>query len=266
MNLFAPPSPRSVLQITGADAKSFLQGMVTNDMDLLEQQPAIYAALLTPQGKVISTFFVIKNPKGGFWLDCPAGAFEILLKRLSMFRLRSDVVFMDISNSIQIALSSHKTDAISFADPRNQVLGWRNLINHTPLKSNFPNSRMTTMVPEQDLDFSSMEVFPSDINMDLQNGIAWKKGCYVGQEVVSRMRRRGTIRKRMALAVFEKKPPETGTAIYAGTAKIGTLCSNQDQQSLALIRTDRFHKACEQNAALLCGGQPLSLIPPNEQS
>ncbi len=239
--------------------------MITNDMELLKQQPAIYAALLSPQGKIISTFFVINNPKGGFWLDCPRAASELLFKRLTMFRLRADVDFSNVSDQLQIALGARQLDGICFADPRNSHLEWRHLIARADLPAKHSDIRFTHMIAEQDMDFSANEVFPSDINMDLQNGIAWRKGCYVGQEVVSRMRRRGTIRKRICLAVFEESPPKPGADIVAGPATIGQLCSSNGLFALAKVRVDRLQKAWDEKIPLLSEGRSLHITTPLEE-
>ncbi len=265
MHLYTPPAPRSVLQINGPDATDFLQGMITNDMKLLHTQPAIYAGLLTPQGKVISTFFVVRADDG-YWLDCPAGAFAILQKRFLMFRLRADVQFADVSDQMQIALGAeeHTNAAASFADPRCAKLGFRHLIAPADFAAG-KDVRFAQIVPEQDIDYQSGEVFPSDINMDLQNGIAWKKGCYVGQEVVSRMKRRGNIRKRTALAVFEHSAPATGTPITAGKSTIGHICSVHGQKALATVRTDRVAKAREKDIEFCANEQSLCLTLPSEE-
>lgn len=269
MNLSPAFSARSVILVSGHDAHAFLQGMITNDMDLLASQPAIYAALLTPQGKIIATFFVINNPKGGYWLDCPTGALEILLKRLTMFRLRADVALTDLSEQYQICLSSGQANGICFADPRHSQIGYRVLVErNSPIDPNtvieITNNRFTLMLAEQDLDYDSNELFPSDINMDLTNGIAWRKGCYVGQEVVSRMKRRGNIRKRIALASFDDQPSPKGAGIIAGTAKLGHICSSDGPLALALVRTDRVIKLTD--TQLTANNRPLSLTLPTEPS
>ncbi|VAV95753.1 tRNA-modifying protein YgfZ [hydrothermal vent metagenome] len=264
MKLFTPPSKRSVLQITGKDAPNFLQGMISNDMDLLEQQPAIYAALLTPQGKIISNFFVIKNETGGFWLDCPTGAFATLRKRLSMFRLRADVAFADVSQQLQVGLSASNVGGICFSDPRIEGCGFRALCKPTAISAKKTDRDLTLILPEQDIDFTSGEVFPSDINMDLQNGIAWKKGCYVGQEVVSRMKRRGKIRKRTALVVFDAGTAPIGVEIFAGKTKIGHISSAFEQQALALVRTDRLADATAANIPCHVNDMPVIITLPKE--
>jgi len=264
MKYFAPPSPRSIISVTGDDAHSFLQNMITNDMDLLQNQNSIYAALLTPQGKVISTFFVVTNPDNGFFLDCPTGAFETLLKRLTMFRLRADVQLTDISNRFQVLQSLQAGADICFADPRNEEIGFRSLVPVDTEKpsNNQENLRFKLILAEQDIDYQSSEVFPSDINMDLQNGIAWKKGCYVGQEVVSRMKRRGNIRKRTVLAEFTGQAPEAGSEIIAGKAKLGHILSSAGSLALAVIRTDRLAKV--EIEEITANDQSLSITTPKE--
>ncbi|MBL4617841.1 MAG: folate-binding protein YgfZ [Robiginitomaculum sp.] len=266
MKYFAPPSPRSIMSVSGNDAHAFLQSMITNDMDLLQSQNSIYAALLTPQGKVISTFFVVTNPDGGFFLDCPTGAFETLLKRLTMFRLRADVQLNDLSDKLQLLVSDQKSDVLCFADPRNQAMGFRCLVpvNTKKLPHDKENLRLKLILPEQDIDYQSSEVFPSDINMDLQNGIAWKKGCYVGQEVVSRMKRRGNIKKRTVLAKFTEHAPKAGCEIIAGKAKLGHLLSSFEHLALAMIRTDRVAKI--EAGEITADGQPISLTAPMENT
>jgi len=269
MEVFAPPQMRAVLSLTGSDSFSFLQGMITNDLELLATQNAIYAAFLSPQGKVLQTFFVVSDGTGGFLLDCANGDFGSFVKRLTMFRLRADVIILDVSAHWQTGLSAGPVsveNAISFADPRNSALGFRHIIptkdaKPKPATPEFLAIRFAHFTPEQDLDFASDEVFVTDINMDLQNGIAWRKGCYVGQEVVSRVRRRGTIRKRICLAGFTGAPPAPGTLIFAGKAKLGHICSNYGTEALAMIRTDRLHQTSE---PITAADMPLTLHPPKE--
>jgi len=165
---------------------------------------------------------------------------------------------------LYVRLTDHKTDGICFADPRADELGFRVLspaATGTPAPS---QARFACMVPEQDLDYGSVEVFPSDINMDLQNGIAWRKGCYVGQEVVSRMKRRGSIRKRICLLTVAGTSPPLGADVLAGAGKIGKTCSDQGQQILALLRTDRVAKAIDQGQEFRISDQTVAITVPKE--
>ena len=153
-----------------------------------------------------------------------------------------------------------------FADPRAPHLGSRFILPKGDLPLPLPDyeaDRIAACVPDQGADFSQEELFASDINMDLQNGVAFGKGCYVGQEVVSRMKRRGTIRKRMALARFDGPAPANGTMIMADNARLGDVRSSaEDEQALALIRTDRLQKALADCTLITADGTPLTLTLP----
>ncbi len=263
MSHYAPPRPRTVLAVTGKDAIDFLQGLVTNDMKFLEKDGLIYAALLSPQGKVLHVFFISNREGGGYWLDCLAENCADLQRRLRMFRLRADVEIEDVSETLMVALGS------GFADPRNANLGQRIILsraNLPPALPGYEQSRITACVPDQGADFAMEAVFASDINMDMQNGVAYKKGCYVGQEVVSRMKRRGTIRKRMALAHFEGAAPQYGTIIMAGEVRLGDIRSSVADRALALIRTDRLEAAQKAGTPITTNGMPITLTLPENRS
>ncbi len=264
MNIFAPPRTRAVLEVTGEDATDFLQGLITNDITRLEREGMVYAALLSPQGKILHTFFISHGADGGYWLDTPEENITDLMRRLRMFRLRAKVHIEDKSADMMVALG---TDT-GFADPRSTLLGTRVIVpiaDIAPPPSDYEADRITACVPDEGADFNSEETFPSDANMDLQNGVAFKKGCYVGQEVVSRMKRRGTIRKRMALAAFDGPALDYGTEIMAGAARLGDIRSSTDRQALALIRTDRLEKAMGDCALITADGTSLVLTLPESQ-
>lgn len=256
MTSFAPPFPRSLLQVSGPDSQSFLQGLITNDMRHAVPGSALYAALLTPQGKVMQAFFVMAKAQNEYLVDCPADEADALFKRLSMFKLRA-AVEITRRDDVQIALSDAAIDAdICVPDPRAKGLGFRCVIaagdDLPPAPDSWQAARMAAMVPEQGVDFGNTDVFPSDINMDVQAGVAMRKGCYVGQEVVSRMKRRGTIRKRTLRVVFEGAAAEVGTEIIAGPARLGAITSTFGNAALAQIRTDRLAAAQEKDEAITC--------------
>ncbi|MDQ7018005.1 MAG: hypothetical protein Q9M33_02465 [Robiginitomaculum sp.] len=267
MSTFAPPRPRSVLAITGKDARDFLQGLITNDITRLDKEDLIYAALLSPQGKVLHTFFISNRNGGGYWLDAHADTASDLMRRLRMFRLRAHVDIEDQSAALMIALGD---ESIGFADPRSPHLGHRVILPKGDLPPTAPDyeaDRIAACVPDQGSDFGMEEVFASDINMDLQNGVAFRKGCYVGQEVVSRMKRRGTIRKRMALARFDGPAPANGTIIMAGEARLGDVRSAAGvEQALALVRTDRLEKALAACTLITANGTPVTITLPEQTS
>ncbi len=263
MNIYAPPRPRALVHIDGPEAQTFLQGLITNDMARLAHTTAIYAALLSPQGKIAHTFFVINAPQGGYFLDVLADGAADLLRRLRMFRLRAAVTLESVDDTAMVALADTGANlpkgAFSFTDPRNEALGLRLIMPPKTLAQNdkvYEARRIGAGIPDQGADFGVEEVFPSDVNMDVQNGVAFKKGCYIGQEVVSRMKRRGTIRKRIMRARFKGAAPDFGTPIMAGPARLGDVRSSCGKAALALIRTDRLEVAKE---ACMAGGQHVVL-------
>lgn len=259
MNIFAPPRPRSVLAITGEDATDFLQGLVTNDMARLVREDLLYAALLSPQGKILHAFFVSNRDDGGYWLDVVADNIADLMRRLRMFRLRAHVDIEDVSTALMVACGTGS------GDPRDARLGKRAIVPRAdlpPTPPEYEQTRLAACVPDQGVDFGMEKIFASDANMDVQNGVAFKKGCYVGQEVVSRMKRRGTIRKRMALASFEGNAPDYGTPVMAGNARLGDVRSHAGQAALALIRTDRLEAALQQDTPVTANDVPLTLSLP----
>jgi tRNA-modifying protein YgfZ len=261
MNIFAPPRPRSVLAITGEEATDFLQGLVTNDMARLATEDLLYAALLSPQGKILHAFFISNRDDGGYWLDVVADHASDLMRRLRMFRLRASVEIENASTAMMVACGTGN------GDPRDARLGKRAIVplaDLPPAPPQYEQNRLAACVPDQSVDFGMEEIFASDANMDLQNGVAFKKGCYVGQEVVSRMKRRGTIRKRMALARFEGDAPDNGTAIMAGKARLGDVRSSLGNQAIALIRTDRLETALQQNIPVTANDIPLTLSLPEQ--
>ncbi len=262
MSIFAPPRRRSVLAITGEDATDFLQGLVTNDVARLANDDLMYAALLSPQGKVLHVFFISNRDSGGYWLDCLEENNADLMRRLRMFRLRAKVDIDDMSETHMVALGA------GFTDPRSPELSKRTIIPRAdlpPAPPDYEQNRITAGVPDQGADFGMEEVFASDINMDLQQGVAYRKGCYVGQEVVSRMKRRGTIRKRIVLAKFDSPAPEFGTDIMAGEARLGDVRSSVGGQALALIRTDRLQSAQKAGTPITANGTTLHITLPETE-
>ncbi|PHS26480.1 MAG: hypothetical protein COA84_06115 [Robiginitomaculum sp.] len=267
MSTFAPPRPRRVISVSGDEATDFLQGLITNDVTHLATQGILYAALLSPQGKVLHAFFITNRDTGGYWLDIHADTADDLMRRLRMFRLRAHVDIEDQSADFIIALGD---ETIGFADPRAPHLGNRIILSKgdlPPAPSDYEADRIAACVPDQGADFVQEELFASDANMDLQNGVAFRKGCYVGQEVVSRMKRRGTIRKRMVLARFDGPAPAYGTDIMAGKARLGDVRSAAgEEQALALVRTDRLEKALDSCTLMTADGTPVTLTLPEQKS
>ncbi len=272
---------RGVVRVFGPDAAGFLQGILTNDVETLGASEARYAALLTPQGKILFDFLVVRLPgEGGFLLDCNAAQAKELAKRLGFYKLRAKVQIVDESeNEGVVALWSvgvpaddvdlevDAPGAVRYVDPRAQKLGERAILPLARAQaigegalSDYDALRVSLGAPEGGLDFAYGDVFPHDVNLDLMNGVDFEKGCYVGQEVVSRMKHRGGIRKRIVRVKLGGEAPPPGTAIVDGDLPVGALGGASGREALALVRTDRAEDAREAGRALRAEGVEVTLL------
>jgi tRNA-modifying protein YgfZ len=273
---------RGVVRVSGADAGKLLQGIVTNDMDQLASRPAIHAALLTPQGKILFEFFVVRAGDG-FLLETAKEKAADLAKRLNLYKLRAKVDIHDVSAGYSVlalwgASSSgpgETAGAIAFPDPRLLELGWRILVE-TELASDIAQSanamdatpqdyhahRIALGVPEGGKDYPLGDTFAHEADLDKLNGVSFTKGCFVGQEVVSRMQNRANVRKRV-VPVEGQALLTTGAEIKAGEAVIGTVGSVAGRQALALLRLDRAEEAKAKGAALTADGVAITVGKPN---
>ncbi len=278
----APPSlallpSRALIRLTGDDVRPFLQGLVTQD---LAHGPtagaAIFTALLTPQGKVLFDFF-LRPIDEGFMLEVHADAAPALLKRLTMYRLRAKVAFdpmPDLAVAIEFP-STHATEpdgVVAFADPRLGLLSRR---MHGPAEilrgmgdtdeSIWDAHRRALGVPEFGRDFGSEDVFLLDVNYDALGAVSYRKGCFVGQEVTSRMKRKGEIRKRTLIARMEGSLPPKGAPVMLGDATLGeTMSAGSDGVALAVIRIDKLTNAGRDSLHnVRIDGQPAELVFPD---
>ncbi len=259
---------RSVLQISGEDAQGFLQGLVTNDMARVRAGTAISTALLNPQGKILFDFF-ITGAKDGYLIDCAGGQRADLIKRLNMYKLRSKVEISDPGERCGVAVCRPGADAFkdaaSFRDPRHEALGVRVIANPSWLEKTIEKPvdyhaiRIGLGIAEGGQDFAPCEVFPHEANFDQLNGVSFTKGCYVGQEVVSRMHHKTGIRKRFLPVTLKGPAPEAGSPVFAGEKKAGIMGSSAGNNGLALLRFDRIDGA----DALNCGGARLEVQRPD---
>jgi folate-binding protein YgfZ len=264
---------RSILRIGGADARKFLQGLVTNDIDKAEG--AVHAGLLSPQGKVLFDFFVI--PRGEeFLLDVAQDKAAELAKRLGFYRLRAQVE-VALEHELAVAAAWGETPlaaagTIVYADPRLAELGFRLIMSKgadaallgcaPATEQDYHTLRIALGVPEGGLDYGFGDAFPHEALFDQLNGVDFTKGCYVGQEVVSRMQHRGTARKRIVPVEGAGPLPASGTSVEAGGVPIGTLGSVSGAAGLALIRLDRAEEAIARGNALTVGGVKITLRRP----
>jgi hypothetical protein len=279
---------RGVVHVTGEDAVKFLQGLVTNDISgPAAVQPktvpaAVHAGLLTPQGKVLFEFFVV-GLGGGLLLDVASDRIADLVKRLTMYKLRAKVEVADASQDFAVAAAwsgpfAPTLNATHYADPRLAALGVRWLVPRSLLDRQvegrvsageaelvdadaYHAHRIALGVPEGGKDYAFGDTFPHEANFDLLNGVSFSKGCFVGQEVVSRMQHRGGARKRIVL-IEADGPLQPGTAITAGAASIGTVGSVAGNRALALVRLDRAEEAQAKGEALAAAGTAVRLKLP----
>jgi tRNA-modifying protein YgfZ len=274
---------RGVVKVTGEDARNFLNGLVTTDLTQLAPGLGRFGALLTPQGKIIVDFLITEAPSGhggGFLIDCPRPLAKGLADKLGFYKLRAKVAVENLTDSLGVIAAwggepAMKPD-LAFADPRDAVLGWRvlapqdlapkvaDLIGAELVDSAaYEAHRIATGVPRGGLDFIYGDAFPHETNMDRLQGVDFDKGCYVGQEVVSRMQHRGTARTRTVRVTLDGAPPEAGSAVLAGDKPVGTMGSTSGQNGLALIRTDRVADALDAGLALTAGGLGIRLADPD---
>jgi folate-binding protein YgfZ len=266
---------RAVVRVTGAAARTFLQGLITNDIDKAKPGGAIHAGLLTPQGKILFDFFVVPAANG-FLLELAKAKAGELAQRLGFYKLRAQVEIAE-DPSFTVAASwgappKLSEGAIAYSDPRLPGLGLRillpanidagNLGCTLASEDEYHANRIALGVPEGGRDYAFGDAFPHEAMFDRLAGVDFNKGCFVGQEVVSRMEHRGTARKRIVGVEGEGPLPASGTEITAGGAPIGTLGSVSGSSGLALLRLDRAEEAKAAGQPLLAGEVTVALRIP----
>jgi folate-binding protein YgfZ len=269
---------RAVMSLSGPDTLSLLQGLVTVDVEHLDLNQAAHGALLTPQGKVQFDFLILRNAEDGILLDVSAGIAADMVKRLMFYRLRAkvdiglrpDLVVVSLpEGSANLPEGSH-----SFADPRHDSLGMRAFVpaagsqealalsGHTlDGVAAYHAARIAAGIPEAPHDFALGSVFPHDIALDQTGGVDFHKGCFVGQEVVSRMQHRGTARRRVVQVSITGDAPAPGTPLTLNGKSVGEMGAHAGDHGLAIIRLDRAASALggaalEADTAQLCVSLP----------
>ncbi|MGH6859352.1 MAG: YgfZ/GcvT domain-containing protein [Phyllobacterium sp.] len=260
-------SGRAILRITGEDSENFLQNLITTDLDILGQRDVKPGALLSPQGKILFEFLVSRESEG-LRLDTTQSAAEDLLKRLTLYKLRAKVqISVDTEPLVAVSWgdeSAHSENDSSFRDLR--FPGDARVFRHygpaaaaQAEEADWTALRIAHGVAEAPSDYALGEVFPHDVNLDQTGGVSFKKGCFIGQEVVSRMQHRGTARRRVLIASGASDLPATGTPLTAEGRELGALGSVSGKAGLALVRIDRVKDAMDGGTPILAGENAIRL-------
>jgi tRNA-modifying protein YgfZ len=257
---------RAVIAIAGPEARPFLQALITNDIEKLDAGKGLYAALLTPQGKILFDFFLVEGD-GAILIDCPSPSRDALVRRFSLYKLRSKVQIEVRDQLAVLALwqGSVTRQAISYPDPRLSELGLRAIIAKGEMPADHISSaeyqqhRLALGVPES-ADFGSDRMFALDADLDELHAIDFDKGCYVGQELTARMKHRGTARKRLLPVEFAQARAH-GSSITMGGKEIGEVTSEYGLRGFAQVRLDRMTEAGA--AVPQAGEQAIKLIKPS---
>ena len=274
---------RGVVKVAGEEARNFLNGLATNDIGKVAPGAARFAALLTPQGKIVVDFIVTEasaEDGGGFFLDVPRALAQMLTDKLKFYKLRAKAAVEDLSHALGVmavwggapVVSDY---GLSFADPRLSALGSRIIL---PLQEanaaaadlgvtlvapeDYDAHRIMLGVPRGGSDFTYGDTFPHEADMDQLDGVDFHKGCYVGQEVVSRVEHRHAARSRVVPVEFENAPL-AGLPVTAGEKAVGIMGSATSGRGLALLRLDRVADAIASGTPLISGGVEIRLAKPS---
>lgn len=274
---------RGVVSVSGADAEKLLGGLVTNEVSRLDAAPVLYGALLAPQGKILFDFFIMRTGVG-FLLETLRERTGELVKRLGMYKLRAAVEIRDVSADYAVGVvwdgapqgAEAAQGIVVYPDPRLPELGSRVLApagttsaalaaatgSVEATEAAYHAHRVALGVPEGGRDFVFGDTFPHEALLDQLDGVSFTKGCFVGQEVVSRMQHRTTVRKRVVMITSETDFPDERLPVAIGSAEIGRLGSVFGSRGLALVRIDRVAEARRDGVPVTVGGVPVAVDVP----
>lgn len=248
---------RGVIELGGEDRVTFLQGLVSNDVDEAAPGRAVWTALLTPQGKWLADFFILATDGDRLLLDCERAQIPMLLQRLSRFRLRSKVTLGAAEDlSVYAAWDgAPRVAAIAAPDPRLPEAGWR-LVSPTPLpttalEADWDRHRLALGLPDGSRDLEAEKTVLLEAGFDELHGVSWTKGCYMGQELTARTRYRGLVKRRLVPVTVAGALPAPGTPVLRDGTEVGTMRSGRDQVGLAVLRLNALP------GPLACGGATL---------
>ena len=242
-------SSRQLIRVSGVDAREFLHSLITTDIESLPERTARPGALLTPQGKILFDFMISRDGDD-FLIETDAAQRDALMRRLTMYKLRAAVtIAADDADGVTVTWGDGSvTGAADAAFAKAGVTlsrypGKPEGIAIDASEAEYETLRVTSGIPASGFDYALQDAFPHDVLLDKTDGLSFRKGCYVGQEVVSRMQHRGTARRRVALVTSETALPVSGTDIMAGGKPVGTLGSVLGNKGLAIVRIDRVGDA-----------------------
>jgi len=290
--LYVPLEDRGVVAVDGPEAGAFLQGLISNDIERVTATRGIYAALLTPQGKFLHDFFVLRRGEG-YLLDCEGPRTGDLGGRLVAYRLRADVALADATEDFRVvALFGGDASGDAFGllpgegsvaplasgwvmrDPRGAALGLRAVLPRDAglafleqagfakgHAADYERHRIALGAPDGSRDMEVGRATLMECGFEALNGVDFEKGCYVGQELTARTKHRGLVRRRLAPVVREGPPPPNGTPIMAGEREVGEIRTGLDDAALAVLRLERIAAATEAGEALTAGAA--RVIPPD---
>ena len=237
MNRISELKNRAVISVSGDDAKSFLQGLLTNDVSKLSEGTLVYALMLTPQGRFLYDFFITERD-GGLLLDVQKSCIDAIMKKLKMYKLRANVDFTVTDFRVYVSEDSIASDSIQ--DPRSSGLGYRTITSEEYQLSEdewYHKARISDKIPDADMDMEYERSLPMEMNCDKIGAIDFQKGCYVGQEVTSRMRYRANIRK--ALYIVESDNAlNKGSEVEFNDRKLGVVLGGIENEYLALFNIE----------------------------
>jgi len=249
---------RALIRVSGPDARPFLHNLLTQDVETLQPGELRFGALLSPPGRLLFDLF-IWGEEDGVILDVAAERRDALMQRLTLYRLRAQVEIMPIPDAVFVAWGTDVADGF-VADPRLSALGGRRWGDESEIdaaESDWQARRLALGVPDPTQDALMDKTYPIEADFDLLNGIDFHKGCFIGQETTSRMKRRGTIKNRMMAIAFDGPAPERGAEVLKGDLRAGEVMTGAEGRAIALMRLDRM------DGDLTVEGRPVRVEKPD---
>ncbi|MFD2057792.1 YgfZ/GcvT domain-containing protein [Mesorhizobium calcicola] len=267
---FAQLKDRALISVSGPDAEHFLQNILTTDLDVLTPGQAKPGALLSPQGKILFDFLISRAGENAFRLECRADISDDFVRRLTLYKLRAKVEIAKADQAlVTVAWGNESTtsqsDSTAVADTRFPNAAVTRSYGETDGRSDlaaWQAFRIASGIAESGADYQLGDAFPHDVLLDETGGVGFKKGCYVGQEVVSRMQHRGTARRRVLIIQAGLPLPAAGTELTVDARPVGTLGSNAGTAGLAIARIDRVKAALDAGQPIMAGDVPVAVTIP----